>query len=841
MGKEKEKDQIRLGTYLTYVKSELENESKCLELPFSFLLLISFSLMALLHLGQDKVYTVEQSLRFDIVENANFAWAHNFGHKTIVDVNSIADFWSWFRIGFLPLVVPQSWGYSEDLQAEYDALAEGTNYTAFSTANLPTQWQLEGYSSDAQEVPIRDDYLRHNRIIGGIRIRQERAEAGYDLCRFPSNIDEELWRSWWGKPCMPANPSYELPPTPVDAEAFQEPRRIEWLLSSQLHLIKLLQKTVDMEDGCAELEAKGRPGACLCTTCLEDGLPLPWLDEQTQRVEVGFIVFNAEYNLVSLVTSNFFFNRGGRIHKFVHVQSSYAQHFSGDVFEVAGMVISDVVFLASLMWVFVSESVEIVRVVRSSKSRFYVSLAEDYIGFWNAIDWISIGTSALICILFAQLLVSTSEVVESFQLLATESIVGESAAGDPARIMALELEMEDFFEQVEEMCAIERVYRQSFCIYPMVVMLRLFKSFAAQPRLAVVTSTLSSSLTDMGHFFIIFFSVFFCMVVNSVLIFGQDIPDFATLPRALFTNFRGMFGDWDWEAMKSTDRYMAGVWFWLFVVIMMVLLLNMLLAILMDAYSVVNGEVEDAVTLPEQISGIVRRRRQFLAGERVRLTDVWNAYFKLYKDEKEMLSSALIITPEDIKETVPGIPLMQAIRTLKQAKKIEEKTNLQFGVAEVQEFMEKISDRSRVVRDTIKSVVSLVKLYELERPHPTRSFLQKSGSSEVDADRLVVDTVSEVIGGLGDELDKPIRQAVQSLQQRQQVIESQQQDIHISIKDTHQMLQQLRLQTDSMIDTMRKLVQERRRKDLMPKHVVEGRLTAGRILDVCSVPGWSDS
>merc|ERR1712196_421795 len=81
--------------------------------------------------------------------------------------------------------------------------------------------------------------------------------------------------------------------------------------------------------------------------------------------------------------------------------------------------------------------------------------------------------------------------------------------------------MNHFFTLMENLCNVERLYRVSFCFYPMAVMMRLFKSFAAQGRLAVVTRTLSGASTDMIHFFIVFFSVFFCMVVNSVLIFGQ--------------------------------------------------------------------------------------------------------------------------------------------------------------------------------------------------------------------------------------------------------------------------------------------------------------------------------
>merc|ERR1719181_1519015 len=120
---------------MQYVKGQTDRDSNCLELPMTIILLCSFSTLALMHLKQHSVFAVEGALQFDVEENANFAWSHNFGHKTIFDVNSIADFWSWLHIGFLPLVVQQSWSYSEDLQAAYESLNGSSTYT---TGDLPS-------------------------------------------------------------------------------------------------------------------------------------------------------------------------------------------------------------------------------------------------------------------------------------------------------------------------------------------------------------------------------------------------------------------------------------------------------------------------------------------------------------------------------------------------------------------------------------------------------------------------------------------------------------------------------------------------------------------------------
>ena len=80
----------------------------------------------------------------------------------------------------------------------------------------------------------------------------------------------------------------------------------------------------------------------------------------------------------------------------------------------------------------------------------------------------------------------------------------------------------------------------------------------------------------------------------------------------------------------------------------------MLLAIILDAYSEVKSSVSLMTTLNTQISEMLRRRRQSLNKERVRLSDVWNAYLEKFGDEKLMLSSRETVTAEDIMEQVPG-------------------------------------------------------------------------------------------------------------------------------------------------------------------------------------------
>jgi hypothetical protein len=761
----KDRETIELGEYLGWIKNEIDSEEACLELPVTLTLLISFACLALMHLRQADVFTVEGAISFDIEENANFAWSNDFGHKTINDVNSVADFYSWMRIGFLPLVVQHAWGYSENLQ------------TAYNSLNVSHPFDSAGLPSSVGAIPVRDDYLHYNRIIGGIRMQQEIAPSGYDLCRIPGNIDEDIWKEWLGKPCMPSTPQYLLSPQPEEAETWGSgssgPKRVEWLITAVKPLDQLQKKVIDMEDGCSQLA--GKNASCSCQSCDNH----PWVDESTQRIEIGFVSYNYEYGLISLVTANFFFNRAGQISKLVHVQSSWAQPFGGKFFTVAAMLFCDFVYLAALGKVFVAEVKEIIKTIQSSKESWYKAVYEDYVAFWNIVDWISILCALLVVTMFFILLFSTFTVNDAIRT--TTSLDGATAS-------EYEVMLADLVAKVEDMCSAERGYRTSFMFYPMVVMMRLFKSFDAQPRLAVVTRTLYLAAPGIVHFSIVFASVYICMAVNGVLLFGQNTEAFADFWRGFYTCFRVMFGDWDWVAMKEVGRQWALPWFWIFNMMIAVILLNMLLAILMDAYTEVKNDISDAQTLPTQVSEMIRRHRQSKRLERVKLNDIWASYLAEMKDEKDMLNNKDHISSEDVIAKVKGIPRIQAERTIKNAKKVKERRESKpFTQDEVLRNLGDINVMTTLVKENARRLRKQVEVYD-------SSFSQAelaANTSSVEQRQQMIDVVQGIVGALGNEVSEVLTQEMQLFNSRQNDIEVAQRNMVVCIRDSHQMMQQV--------------------------------------------------
>eukprot|EP00746_Dinoflagellata_sp_MGD_P047314 gnl/MRDRNA2_/MRDRNA2_21668_c0_seq1.p1 gnl/MRDRNA2_/MRDRNA2_21668_c0~~gnl/MRDRNA2_/MRDRNA2_21668_c0_seq1.p1 ORF type:complete len:281 (+),score=39.47 gnl/MRDRNA2_/MRDRNA2_21668_c0_seq1:90-845(+) len=67
--------------------------------------------------------------------------------------------------------------------------------------------------------------------------------------------------------------------------------------------------------------------------------------------------------------------------------------------------------------------------------------------------------------------------------------------------------------------------------------------------------------------------------------------------------------------MFAEARQMGSIWFWLFQIVLVLLMLNMLLAIIMDTYSEVKAKSGNHTTLPEQLFILIRRWQWIRRGE----------------------------------------------------------------------------------------------------------------------------------------------------------------------------------------------------------------------------------
>jgi hypothetical protein len=141
--------------------------------------------------------------------------------------------------------------------------------------------------------------------------------------------------------------------------------------------------------------------------------------------------------------------------------------------------------------------------------------------------------------------------------------------------------------------------------------------------------------------------------------------EFANFGRSMTTIFRILLGDFSWDSMNRIGRMQANVWFWTFMWLVNLTMLNMLLAIIMDVYTEVKGSIgSNAETLWSQTQEIFHRWRAIKTGREVSLSSTLEVLDPTHLDEQDAEAGAFrdedLFNVETLAEKIPGMKREQA-------------------------------------------------------------------------------------------------------------------------------------------------------------------------------------
>jgi regulator of replication initiation timing len=245
-----------------------------------------------------------------------------------------------------------------------------------------------------------------------------------------------------------------------------------------------------------------------------------------------------------------------------------------------------------MMWILINELADVVKVFHEGGCK---GIFKDYVNPWNAFDWINIVTGFALMAMFFWCTDYTNKVN------AAGEQIGKLARPIPNDTPDLPI-VKEYVDELEAAVNWVTFTQKWLARYPLIIVLRLFKSFHAQPRLAIVTKTIQVSMEDLSHFLLVFACVFFGFVTSAVVLFGREVTELSNFFRCTIFCTRLILGDIDYDALKTPGRMLGGTWMIVFMVIASLLLLNMLLAIVMDSYSEVKSGSMSSQTLFGQLS-----------------------------------------------------------------------------------------------------------------------------------------------------------------------------------------------------------------------------------------------
>jgi hypothetical protein len=126
----------------------------------------------------------------------------------------------------------------------------------------------------------------------------------------------------------------------------------------------------------------------------------------------------------------------------------------------------------------------------------------------------------------------------------------------------------------------------------------IFKFLNVNPRMSMMWKTLEKAIPDLVAFLIFFAIIFLTFVTAAYLMFGSKLSNFRTYTKSIFACFNMLLGDFSYEDMEEKgNRYFAPFFLTLFMILVTFILVNMFLAIVQDAYVVVQTKYANRPTL----------------------------------------------------------------------------------------------------------------------------------------------------------------------------------------------------------------------------------------------------
>eukprot|EP00048_Salpingoeca_helianthica_P022132 m.16551 g.16551 ORF g.16551 m.16551 type:complete len:790 (-) comp6923_c1_seq1:36-2405(-) len=136
--------------------------------------------------------------------------------------------------------------------------------------------------------------------------------------------------------------------------------------------------------------------------------------------------------------------------------------------------------------------------------------------------------------------------------------------------------------------------------------IKIFKYISFNKTMTQLAETLSASAADLLGFSVMFFIVFLAYAQLGYLVLGPSAAEFHTFEESVYTLFRIILGDLNFDAIRNANRVFGPIYFISFVFFVFFILFNMFIAIINDAYRKVKLKLADAKS-EVQLGGLLKR------------------------------------------------------------------------------------------------------------------------------------------------------------------------------------------------------------------------------------------
>lgn len=204
--------------------------------------------------------------------------------------------------------------------------------------------------------------------------------------------------------------------------------------------------------------------------------------------------------------------------------------------------------------------------------------------------------------------------------------------------------------------------------------------------MAVLTSTVAKCMNNLLHFALLFIVIFLMLAFMSHWMMGDYISEFGSFDTAMYSQMRMFFGEFI-KAPEADDLHgiklaMYWVYAWTFMLVIWLLLLNFLLAIIVDAFVEVKDNFKDKkymTNIASDIGGVtyttlVATRKRWPSNKRLvqyfeyvkECSEAgkrawWRSIQKQHQDEDDEEEGPAGVTPQQLMEAFPEFKTPQSV------------------------------------------------------------------------------------------------------------------------------------------------------------------------------------
>jgi len=128
------------------------------------------------------------------------------------------------------------------------------------------------------------------------------------------------------------------------------------------------------------------------------------------------------------------------------------------------------------------------------------------------------------------------------------------------------------------------------------------------PTFALLSETIGKAGPDVMAFMMVFGIILWGFSQAHGMVFHAKLYDYRSLDNSVYALVRSLLGDFDFESLRHADKTMGPIFFLIFVMCAVFVVLNMLIAIISDAYSVCRENMlkKEKVNLAAEIHEFTR-------------------------------------------------------------------------------------------------------------------------------------------------------------------------------------------------------------------------------------------